>query len=260
MRKTAITVGLLFLSASTTVGCKSAPKLAWWKSNKTDETALAHAAPQLPSDLAKEADAKSAAQVAGGVAAPFKPGATAPAGGYPTTDAPAFTPTAVASNAATGAAAGPYDPSATPTPKATTVASSVGDRYGLGTAVGGESSTAPAYGQAPSYSSTDSLESVASRYGSPAGGVSATTPIAGSATAPAYSPAAVTPVSTASVQPYRPGGTSSYSVTATPDSHVSVASVPGTSSTPPSTAPSAGATTTPEASTPPASTGANRYW
>ena len=53
MRKTAITVGLLVLSASTSVGCKSAPKLAWWKSDKTDETALAHAAPELPSDAAK---------------------------------------------------------------------------------------------------------------------------------------------------------------------------------------------------------------
>lgn len=284
MRKTAITVGLLVLSASTSVGCKSTSKLAWWKSNKTDETALAHAAPELPSDAAKKAEG---AQVAGG-AAPFKPanttGSTAVAAksgsGYPSTDAPAFTPNAVTQVAAnttpTAGAAGPYDPAATPAPKAPTaaVATTGTDRYGLGsTAATGASTagatTAPAYGQAPSgvasaapsYSPTTELAGVASRYGTPP--TPTTTPVV-----PNYSPAPVTPASTAS---YRPGGTSSYNpvsandvrVATLPESPTSTTpSAPVTTPTPPATttavAPATPASVTP--TTPAPSPSANRYW
>jgi hypothetical protein len=291
MRKTAIIAGLLILSASTSVGCKSAPKLAWWKSSKTDETALAHAAPELPSDAAKKAEAGASTQVAGGSAAPFKPanatGSTSMAskssGGYPSTDAPPFTPNAVTQVAAntasvtsaptTSGAAGPYDPTATPTPKSTpTVVAATGtDRYGLGSVTAGASSTAsttaPTYGQAasgasttaPTYMPTTDLAGVASRYGTPAGGIAATGAPTTASAAPTYSPAPVTPVSTAATQPYRPGGTSSY--------NVSVASLPSSSTSTSSTAASATGTTTPPTSTAPTapasaapSTGTNRYW
>jgi hypothetical protein len=282
MRKTAIAMGLLVLSASTSVGCKSTSKLAWWKSNKADETALAHAAPELPSDAAKKAEG---AQVAGG-AAPFKPanttGSTAVAAksgsGYPSTDAPAFTPSAVTQVAAnttpTAGAAGPYDPAATPAPKSptTSVATTGTDRYGLGsTAATGASpagaTTAPAYGQAPSgvassapsYSPTTDLAGVASRYGTPATSTTAPAVAATTPVAPAYSPAAVTPVSMAATQPYRPGGTSSY--------NVSVASLPTStaSPTPATTSSASGAATTPTSTAPTApattpTTGTNRYW
>jgi hypothetical protein len=296
MRKTAIIAGLLVLSASTSVGCKSAPKLAWWKSSKTDETALAHAAPELPSDAAKKAEAGASTQVAGGSAAPFKPantsGSTSVAskssGGYPSTDAPPFTPNAVTQVAAnatpttnapmTSGAAGPYDPAATPAPKSTptAVATTGTDRYGLGSMTAGASSTAsisaPTYGQpasgtsttAPTYTPTTNLAGVASPYGTPAGGIAATgapmSAVTTASAAPTYSPAPVTPVSTAAIQPYRPGGTSSY--------NVSVASLPP-SSTSTSTSSTAGATgtTTPPTSTAPTapasaapSTGTNRYW
>lgn len=263
MRKTAITFGLLILSASTSVGCKSAPKLAWWKSDKTDETALAHTAPELPSDAAKKAEAGAGTQVAGGSAPAFKTASSTAAaktsGGYPSTDAPSFTPNAVsqvASNAAASGAAGPYDPTATPAPKApaAAVAGAGTDRYGLGSLAATPgvtgASTAPAYGQpvAPA--------PVSPNYGVPP--VGGTTSIA--QTPPAYSPAPVTPVANlaaVSAQPYRPGGTSSYGV--------SVASLPPSSTPSPSVPPASGAATTPTApaapatTTPPA-TGGNRYW
>ena len=277
MRKTAITFGLLILSASTSVGCKSAPKLAWWKSDKTDETALAHAAPELPSDAAKKAEAGSVTQVAGGSAPAFKTDSSTAAaktsGGYPSTDAPPFTPSAVsqvASTAAASGAAGPYDPAATPAPKApaAAVAGTGTDRYGLGSlasnAGAAGSSTTTSYGQPAgqasstpsSYASTPAGVGVPPNYGMP--------PVSGgdavAQTAPPYSPAPVTPASntsTVSTQPYRPGGTSSY--------NVSVASLPPSSTPSPSAAPAGGAATTPTtpvapSTTAPPATGANRYW
>ncbi|QDT74056.1 hypothetical protein [Lacipirellula limnantheis] len=281
MRKTAITFGLLVLSASTTIGCKSTPKLAWWKSNKADEAALAHAAPELPSDAAKKAEGT---QVAGS-AAPFKPantmGSTAGSGkndsAYPSTDAPAFTPNAVTQVAAataptsattSTAAAGPYDPSATPAPKAptTSVATTVADRYGAGAMPSAQTAGAtpvPLYGQGPSgasntvpsYPPTTELAGGASRYGSAGGAVTAPPASATTPAPPAYSPA---PVTQASTQSYRPGGTSSYAV--------SVASLPPATSAAAPTTPTtveSGATTTPApaaTTAPTAPSGTNRYW
>ena len=279
MRKTAIAVGLLVISASTSVGCKSTQKLAWWKSNKTDETALAHAAPELPSDAAKKAEGT---QVAGG-AAPFKPANAASSSSvssksgsnYPSTDAPAFTPgavTQVAANTTTkvGATtnpgmAGPYDPAATPAPKASIASLALpgADRYGSGTS----GATAPVpgspnYGQAPS-SETDvdpshspivDVGGVTNRYGLPPVGTTPTPP-----TAPGNTP--VPPnagASMAATQSYRPGGTSTY--------NVSVATRPPSSSASASTSmtrPEAEASSTSTAPTVPLttpSTSTNRYW
>ena len=52
LRRSALVAGLLMLGAAP--GCKSTPKMAWWKSDKAAEsTAVAHSAPQLPSDAAQ---------------------------------------------------------------------------------------------------------------------------------------------------------------------------------------------------------------
>ena len=300
MRKTAITVGLLVLSASTSVGCKSTSKLAWWKSNKTDETALAHAAPELPSDAAKKAEG---VQVAG-AAAPFKPANTTGSSsvaakggsGYPSTDAPAFTPNAVtqvaggttptAGSTITAGAAGPYDPAVTPAPKVSipAVATTGNDRYGMGSTDATSTSsvaatTTPAYGQAPSgatsappsYSPTSDLAGVASHYGAPAGASTMPATAATTPGVPNYSPAPITLASTASTQPYRPGGTSSYDPPRTDDVRVATRPESPTSTKPaaPVTTPTAPATTTAIApatpasatpTTPAAPVGANRYW
>lgn len=235
MRKTAITVGLLVLSASTSVGCKSTSKFAWWKSNKTDETAPAARRPGT--SVGRGEEGRGGAQVAGG-AAPFKPANTTSStavaakggSGYPSTEtAPAFTPNAVvqvaASTTPTAGAAGPYDPAATPAPKTpiTTVATPGTDRYGLGStaatgALTAGATPAPEYGQAPSgvcdaapsYSPTTDLAGLANRYGTTPS--NSTTPTAPETTpiASTYTSAPVMQASTASTQPYRPGGTSSY--------------------------------------------------
>ena len=60
---TLVVTGLIAVFASGVVGCKSTSQLAWWKaSNKADveSSALAHsAAPQLPADVARQAEAAS---------------------------------------------------------------------------------------------------------------------------------------------------------------------------------------------------------
>ena len=70
MKKMTLAAGLLAVAGVGSVGCKTAPKLAWWKPNATAEsTAIAHTAPALPSDLAKQTPtAGAAAQVAPGQA------------------------------------------------------------------------------------------------------------------------------------------------------------------------------------------------
>ena len=261
MKQTSFVIGLAMLVASTSVGCKSAPKMAWWKSKDAAEaTAMAHQAPELPSDAAKKAEAKSSStQVAGGVAAPFVPGAaaggsTTPSSNYPTTDAPAFTPNAVAQTTpASAGASGPYNPAATPVGKAAPVAvATTGvDRYGAS-----DPAAAVQQGLAAGYSATkevaanavNSAADVESRYGTPAADAAATYTSGVAAVTP-YSPAPVTPASSVvATQPYRPGGTSTYSVP-------SMASLP-----PSSTPPTATTSTTPATTTPASAPTSNRYW
>jgi len=43
------------------VGCKTAPKLAWWKKD-APATAMAHSAPALPADIVKQAESMAAAE------------------------------------------------------------------------------------------------------------------------------------------------------------------------------------------------------
>lgn len=272
MKRTAIVIGLMMLFAPSTIGCKSSPKMAWWKSNKASEsTAIAHQAPELPSDAAKQADAARSTQVAGGSAPPFTPGqvsgstTTSGASTYPSTDAPAFVPSAVSQLASSTPSttpaststvtSGPYNPAATPVAKAAPVETATAgvDRYGMGLVAGATDAAAAGYSATTETANNvaNSTSDVASRYGMPAGGTSvAQTP--GVAAVSPYSPAHVTPASSmVSTQPYRPGGTSTYS-----------ASVPSMASLPAGTTPvatPAGTATTPT-STAPASTPTNRYW
>ena len=85
MRTKMIAVGLVALMGLGTVGCKTASKMAWWKTadNAAADTAvLAHTAPTLPSEVARQADALAATEVnittdgvpGKNVAAPFVPG------------------------------------------------------------------------------------------------------------------------------------------------------------------------------------------
>jgi hypothetical protein len=296
MKHTALAAGLAALLGTSSLGCKTAPKLAFWKSDKSAEsTALASSAPQLPSDLAKNEPAASAAQVAGGTAAPFVPGQAARTASvaassaappkYPSTEAPAFSAGATnqlartsgigsgpqAKSANLGSIAMPYNPSATPTPKAATSSAALmagADRYSSGLAGASTTATLPNYGQAPSgaaladaakTAATSDTNSVANSY-APVAQVGmtpvapyippryGTTPVttaaatAPTATTPAATVAATTPamtpsaVLTASAQPYRPGGTSTYpgatpAVASTP-APVQVATRPGVNATP----------------------------
>lgn len=265
MKRTAIVIGLMMLLAPTSIGCKSAPKMAWWKSNKTAEsTAMAHQAPELPSDAAKQADAAKSSQVAGGAAPPFTPGqvsggstTTSGASTYPSTDAPAFVPSAVSQMAGgtspVSTAAGPYNPAATPVAKTAPVeATTAGvDRYGMGLAAGAVNAAASVNSATTEVASNAgySASDVASSYGMPAAGVSVAQTPGVAAVAP-YSPAQVTPASSVvSTQPYRPGGTSTYSAQ---QSVPSMASLPDSSTST--------ETTPAPTQTAPTSTPSNRYW
>ena len=259
MKKTALTLSLLALTASGSIGCKSAPKMPWAKTAKTNDTALAHAAPELPSDAAKKAEANSA-QLAASTGKPAGGSTAAASGGYPSTNAPTFTPSAVAANVApavasmTGAS-GPYNPASTPAPKtpvANTV-STMGDRYGQAA-----SDVAGTVQSVPSYSPTTDLAS-ATPYGAPPSAGGNLTPATPASQAPApYSPAPVTPASTAAVASttggsYRPGGTSSYS-------GVNVASLPTSPTSTPTATPAAGDAAAPAPAAGAAPAGSNRYW
>lgn len=159
MQKMMVMAGLAALVMAGSTGCKSAPKLAFWKSGDkpdVESTAIAHSAPALPADIAKEAESlasmnpaiemsASAPASTAGMAAPFTPSSTAPAMnstpvtaaasapvGYPSTGATAYsqTPATVAAansstpsyytadtNADLGAIEMPYNPNAVPPAK-----------------------------------------------------------------------------------------------------------------------------------------------
>jgi hypothetical protein len=132
MRNKLFAASLLALFPIAVVGCQSTSQMAWWKSAKKSDiesTAIAHsAAPQLPSEAAKQAEKLAATGAAGMIESNTFP-SVAPAA-YPTTGAtgypdstvasvPASYPTTqvpVAASAASqvGAMAMPYDPSAVP--------------------------------------------------------------------------------------------------------------------------------------------------
>jgi hypothetical protein len=100
MRGTIFAASLAVLVGVSSVGCTSMPSLAWWKTadnSNANATAVARAAPALPSDVAiqNEGLATNAAPATGNTPAPYVATA-APVvtpTGYPNTGAPSFTST-----------------------------------------------------------------------------------------------------------------------------------------------------------------------
>ena len=158
MRVTILAAGLAACVGIGSVGCKSMPQMAWWKTAShadPESTPVARTAPALPSEIAKQAEGlgkPASVQITGGEASPFVPN-TAPAAvasatastagtypstgatGYPTTTAPpipAAAPPATTANL--GSSALPYNPNAVP-PAATASAAPItspvpnGNRY-----------------------------------------------------------------------------------------------------------------------------------
>jgi hypothetical protein len=100
MRGTILAVSLAVLVGVSSVGCTSMPSLAWWKTadnSNANATAVARAAPALPSDVAiqNEGLVTNTAPATGNTPAPYVATA-APVvtpTGYPNTGAPSFTST-----------------------------------------------------------------------------------------------------------------------------------------------------------------------
>ncbi|MGI9429199.1 MAG: hypothetical protein ACR2NM_11120 [Bythopirellula sp.] len=122
MRKTIVaTVAVALVMTTGLSGCKTAPKMPWSKTAATTDaetSKLAHSAPALPADVAKEAENLAASTPSiemSTQAATTSPttGGTAP----PYSAAPAFsaTPASVASNATVPSQARPTTPAAYPT-------------------------------------------------------------------------------------------------------------------------------------------------
>jgi len=215
MRGTVLAASLALLVGGSSVGCKTTSNMAWWKSAGKDApeaNVLAHSAPELPSEIAKQVEAASAGasqQLAGGVAAPFVPSAATPpaatvaslanAAAYPSTEAPKFTPAtpattvpAAPASANLGSVAMPYNPNAVPpVAKAAPAAAPVStDRYAAATAPA--STTTPA---ATSYPGSST------RYGAQVASVPTAPTTSTPATSPYAAAAPSTPTSAASIEP-----------------------------------------------------------
>ncbi len=310
MRVSVLTIGLVLAVSCGSLGCKSAPKMSWWKTadkSAAASTAAVAGAPQLPSEIAKQAEALASADpvkittpavkapavksavaaattaVAGG-AAPAYTGTTTAPSSYPTTGAQSFVPptTASAKTAPSTAVVGsmanskalPYDPTNVPPAAASSVAATSAaiaaapaqaDRYGMAAqdryANTYPTTTTPAY--APASYPTTKIASAptttpttnyaanaavpasvpfAANPGSASTGnryATQATPVASpvSTTLPSNSPPVQPASAVASVQPYRPGGTTSYPGTS---ANYEVATRPGTTSTTPSSYPAQG--------------------
>lgn len=253
MRVGIFTLSLALVIGGSAVGCKSAPKLPWSKTADTapagaSTSTMAAGAPQLPSEIAKQAEGLAANDPVK-ITTPSTPANTAPTtpSGYPSTGAkdylanagavssPATGPT-VANTVAPTKSALPYDPSAVPPPPAamasTTPTGAQENRYGIPSAdryANAYPTTAPA--EYP-VTGTAPTQSTAAAPATPNAPVTSSAPFGSSPTsaglgdryatqgAPAESvinsgatndSTSVQPASAvASVQPYRPGGTSSY--------------------------------------------------
>lgn len=137
MRVRMLTAYLAVLLGCNVIGCKSAPKMAWWKSSDDVEKVAStetRAAPELPSEVALEAGGLnrndplqiSTAPTGGSYgnpasAAPAYQASSAAVGSYPNTGAPSYVPEsnlAVTPQVPTSASNLPYDPNAVPAPRA----------------------------------------------------------------------------------------------------------------------------------------------
>ncbi len=113
-------LGLVAVLSVGSTGCRTASKLAWWKTADnaaTDSTMMAHTAPALPSDIAQQAAGLAATQPGGkhgGLAAPFVPQVSiTPTPQVAAATPPAAYPSASASTAHTTPYS-PYSPAQTP--------------------------------------------------------------------------------------------------------------------------------------------------
>ena len=128
MRTNIFAVGLIMVMGLGSLGCKTASQMAWWKTADNaaaDSTALAHSAPALPSDVARQAESFVSTEVnittepqrGGGVVGPFVPGAAqTPASPAMASAAPSAYPSTGGSNAGnpTSVAAGSVPAAAPP--------------------------------------------------------------------------------------------------------------------------------------------------
>ena len=148
--RTALTAVLLLSAAANLIGCQSAQKLAFWKpkTDAAESTALAEAAPELPSEIAKQLEGVTTAgnETLASQAPPYSPpaasGADSAAPAFPTTSTPtgfAGLPTQQSPVEKAAAAISPYDPStiassapAATTPAITPTGPTPTDRYGYG--------------------------------------------------------------------------------------------------------------------------------
>lgn len=109
MRNTIVAASVAVCLTTLTLGCKTAPKLAFWKSGDSadvESTALAHSAPSLPADVAKQAEALASSSPA--IDMSTTPAAASAAAAPPYSPAPAYVPPAasVASTPATSVGSG----------------------------------------------------------------------------------------------------------------------------------------------------------
>lgn len=248
MRGQVLAASLAVFVVGSLVGCKTTPKMAWWKTSSVDAPeaeVLAHSAPALPSEIAKQVEGAAGTanqQLAGGTAAPFVPGLRTPAitsvaaapSAYPSTEAPKFVPTTPAavptaptSPTLGSIAAMPYNPNAVPPAAPTTpVAAPVNvDRYAstptpsssVATPETPYPSTAPSYVEqvaSAQAAAQPAAVSLADRYAQATAAVvpEASAPVNNSVTSP-VTPTTPTVETVADASPYRPGGTSTYPAT-----------------------------------------------
>ena len=207
-------LGIAILVSVCSLGCKSASKLAWWKSAEdaqAEAAVMAHSAPTLPSEIAKQAEMAATnvditpgvtSTADSGTAAPFVPTNTTPQSApavaniappaYPSTGASSFTSAPSPQNASptqttatnVAATAMPYDPQAVP-------ASNAGP---TGAAAAQNASLDNRYGTPPA---TSVYQSAGNRYANTtAAPVSNSEQVAPTGTAPAAAPAQTAQVTT----------------------------------------------------------------
>lgn len=191
------------------IGCKSAPKMPWSKTAATSDVeaaAMAHSAPSLPADVAKQAEALAATTPSIDLTSPPVLGGESGGQAAPYSAAPAYTPPASASLASVPMPSQGSGAKATPTAYPSTGASPYSSAPAA--VIAAATPTMP-----PAYQSTDqsaNLGSVNMPYNPnavpPARTVASATPVTPSvtagrygsstvaSTAPAYGGAAVSPV------------------------------------------------------------------
>ena len=272
MRVKILTASLAVVVGCGALGCKSAPKMAWWSSSKdakVESTAVAHAAPQLPSEVAKQAEGVNPVDPLQISTAPAFAATTNPvkssvaeaalASAYPSTGAPSYVPTkSVATTTSPSSSAMPYNPNAVPAAKTTTPEQSMAattnlnsspapdDRYGnrytqntepaAALASASETSSYPDFSAPVNNLATSPAMPVSSNLGDRYATAAAS--VAPSKTIEPSEPQQVQTASAiAASDPYRPGGTGTYPSMGTANASYEVANRPAAPASSQSTVP-----------------------